>query len=243
MLSFALGRGLVLSNTAKGVHIFKGRPKERFLTDTEVAFIADAIDILEREAVIPAVAGTAIKLLFLTGCRKSEILSLRWDYVDFDRQCLRLPDSKTGAKIVPIAAAPLGILSNLSRTTTWVLPAIKGQGHYVGLQMHREAVKLKAHALALDASRCGEQSTADTPTFHDVRLHDLRHSFASFAVMDGAPLYLVGKLLGHKQTRTTEIYAHVSDTPLRATAEIAARRIARAMAPGVGSNEEKVRER
>ena len=63
----------------------------------------------------------------------------------------------------------------------------------------------------------------------DVRLHDLRHSFASFAVMNGAPLYMVGKLLGHKQTRTTEIYAHAAEDPLRATAELATQRIASAM--------------
>jgi integrase len=239
MLTFAVGRGLVLSNPAKGVHPYKGRPKERFLTDSEVAFIADALDTLERDAAIPPVASTAIKLLFLTGCRKGEILSLRWDYIDFDRHCFRLPDSKTGAKIVPIAAAALAILLGLSRTSTWVLPATKGQGHYVGLQKHWEAVKLKAGALALEASGRGDKPPANTPNFDNVRLHDLRHSFASFAVMDGAPLYLVGKLLGHKQSRTTEIYAHVADDPLRATAEIAARRIAKAMAPTSLSPEQK----
>jgi hypothetical protein len=62
-------------------------------------------------------------------------------------------------------------------------------------------------------------------TFDDVRLHDLRHSFASFAVQSGGSLFLVGKVLGHKQARTTERYAHVSDEPLLATAELAARRI------------------
>jgi hypothetical protein len=119
------------------------------------------------------------------------------------------------------------------------LPATKGQGHYVGLQKHWEAVKLKAGALALEASGRGDKPPANTPNFDNVRLHDLRHSFASFAVMDGAPLYLVGKLLGHKQSRTTEIYAHVADDPLRATAEIAARRIAKAMAPTSLSPEQK----
>ncbi len=238
MLSFAVGRGLVSSNPAKGVHPYRGSPKERFLTESEVKLIADALDALEREAEIPAVASTAIKLLLLTGCRKGEILSLRWHYVDFDHQCLRLPDSKTGAKIIPVAAAALAILSGLSRTTMWVLPATKGQGHYVGLQKHWKAVKLKASTLALEVSGCGDQSPTDTPHFDNVRLHDLRHSFASFAVMDGAALYLVGKLLGHKQTRTTEIYAHVADHPLRATAEIATRRIARAMAPATVSKSE-----
>jgi integrase len=166
-----------------------------------VTFIADALNTLEREAVIPPVASTAIRLLFLTGCRKGEILSLRWDYVDFDRHCLRLPDSKTGAKIVPIAAAALAILSGLSRTTMWVLPATKGQGHYVGLQKHWAVVKLKARALALEASGRGDKSPADSPHFDNVRLHDLRHSFASFAVMDGAPLYLVNCLAISRRAR------------------------------------------
>jgi integrase len=127
-----------------------------------VTFIADALDTLEREAAIPPVASTAIKLLFLTGCRKGEILSLRWDYVDFDRHCFRLPDSKTGAKIVPIAAAALAILSGLSRTTTWVLPATKGQGHYVGLQKHWEAVKLTARALCIGGIRTRRQVSSRT---------------------------------------------------------------------------------
>jgi integrase len=231
MLSFAAGRGLIASNPAKGVHPYKGLKKERFLGDFEVACIASALDALEQEGAIPSVANTAIKLLLLTGCRKGEILSLRWDYVDFDRQCPRLPDSKTGAKVVPIAAEPLAILARLPRNSPWVFAAIKGQGHYVGLQKHWQTVKLRADALVVEASRNGKQSAADTRTLNDVRLHDLRHSFASFAVMDGAPLYLVGKLLGHKQARTTELYAHVAEDPLRATAEIAARRIARAMVP------------
>ena len=79
------------------------------------------------------------------------------------------------------------------------------------------------------------------PRFDDVRPHDLRHSFASFAVQSGGSLFLVGKVLGHKQARTTERYAHVSDEPLLATAELAARRIELALdgtnkAVGVGSS-------
>jgi integrase len=228
MLSFAEDRGVVASNAAKGVHPYRGRPRERFLTEAEVKSISRALDILERESAIPAVASVAIKLLLLTGCRKNEILSLKWEYVDFDRHCLRLPDSKTGAKIIPIAAAPLAILSELPRTSIWVLPACKGSGHYVGLQKHWEVVRRRACALTPGpfgaVGRASQKLNLD-----DVRLHDLRHSFASFAVMNGAPLYMVGKLLGHKQTRTTEIYAHAAEDPLRATAELATQRIASAM--------------
>jgi integrase len=225
MLSFAEDHGVVSSNAAKGVHPYRGRPRERFLTETEVKSISRALDVLERDSAIPAVASIAIKLLLLTGCRKNEILSLKWEYVDFDRHSLRLPDSKTGAKTIPIAAAPLAILSGLPRSSIWVLPACKGAGHYVGLQKHWEVVRRRACALAL----VKETSGGTTFNLNSVRLHDLRHSFASFAVMNGAPLYMVGKLLGHKQSRTTEIYAHAAEDPLRATAELATRRIAAAM--------------
>jgi integrase len=155
---------------------------------------------------------------------------LRWRDVDFDRKCLRLPDSKVGARVVPIAIAALNVLAGLPKAGPWVLPAIKGEGHYVGLQKHWKAVKLKAQSLAMNEI-VTERSVSNEARLGSFRIHDLRHSFASFAVMDGAPLFLVGKLLGHKQTRTTEIYAHTADNPMRGAAEIAAKRIAEAMTP------------
>jgi integrase len=124
----------------------------------------------------------------LSGCRKSEILSLRWEWTDIERGVLRLPDK-------------------------YVLPAAKGMGHYTGLQKDWERVRARAGLTG-------------------VRVHDLRHSFASFAVADGNSLYLIGKVLGRKQARTTEIYAHLADDPIRAVADRTAARIAAAMAPG-----------
>jgi integrase len=153
----------------------------------------------------------------LTGCRKSEILCLRWEWVDFDRGCLRLPDSKTGAKVVPLAAAAMELLSELPRTSTYVLPAAKGAGHHTGVQKDWERVRVRAGLPGL-------------------RLHDLRHSFASFAVADGNTLFMVGKVLGHKQTRTTEVYAHLADDPLRAVADRTAARIAAAMKRNAGAD-------
>jgi integrase len=92
----------------------------------------------------------------------------------------------------------------------WVLPAAKGSGPYTGLQKDWERVR-------------------DRAGLPGVRLHDLRHSFASFAVADGHTLFMVGKVLGHKQARTTEVYAHLADDPLRAVADRTAARIAAAM--------------
>ena len=114
---------------------------------------------------------------------------------------LRLPDSKTGAKVIPLGAAALEVLGDVPRIegNPYVLPGLEGR-HFVGLQKAWERIRKRA---GLD----------------DVRLHDLRHSFASVAVAGGDSLYLVGKVLGHQQARTTERYAHIADDPLKAVAD------------------------
>jgi len=209
MLQFAVERRLIPANPAKGVRLLKGQAKERFLSEAEVARLGDAIMAMQAENRLSANAANAVRLLLLTGCRKSEITSLRWDWVDFDRGCLKLPTSKTGAKVVALAAAALELLATLRErdpADAWVLPAARGEGPYTGLQKDWERIRERAG-------------------LNGVRLHDLRHSFASFAVADGNTLFLVSKALGHKQTRTTEIYAHLSDDPLRQLADRTASRI------------------
>jgi integrase len=212
MLQFGVGRGLISVNPARGVPLLKGEKKERFLSDPEVAKLADTITAMESENAISPTAATAVQLLLLTGCRKSEILTLRWDWVDFDRRCLRLPDSKTGAKVVPLGAAALELMERVSRErrSIFVLPAAKGTGHYSGLQKDWERIRARAELPGL-------------------RLHDLRHSFASFAIADGHPLFMIGKVLGHRQARTTEGYAHLAADPVRAVADRTAARIVAAM--------------
>lgn len=203
-------RKLIPANPAKGVPLLKVKPKERFLSAVEVAALSDAIAGMESEIKLSRTAAAAIRLLLLTGCRKSEILSLRWECIEVERSCLRLPDSKTGAKIVPLASAALQLLNELPRRSPFVLPAAKGKGHYTGLQKDWERVRERAGLLG-------------------VRVHDLRHSFASFAVADGSTLFMIGKVLGHKQARTTEGYAHLATDPLVAVAERTASRITAAM--------------
>jgi integrase len=228
-MTFGEGRGIVASNPTKGVEPFRGRKTERFLTDTEVGILGEALVEMEHDGSLPWVASAAIKLLLLTGARRGEILALRWQEVDTDRGCLRLPDSKTGAKVIRLAAAALSLLAGLPRSSPWVLPAAKGSGHYVGLPKHWDAVSARANAIVLSRAEREGWTLEGMPSFDGIRLHDLRHSFASFAVQSGGSLYLVGKVLGHKQSRTTERYAHTKDEPLLATAELAAQRIARAL--------------
>ena len=208
-------RKLILANPAKGVKLLKGGKRERFLSEAELARLADTLAAMEAEHGLSPTATAAIRLLLLSGCRKSEILSLRWEWVDAERGVLRLPDSKTGAKVVPLAATAVKLLAELPRRGDYVLPAATGPGHYTGLQKDWERVRARAGLAA-------------------VRVHDLRHSFASFAVADGNSLYLIGKVLGHRQARTTEIYAHLADDPIRAVADRTAARIAAAMERGSG---------
>ena len=212
ILQFGMGRGFIPTNPARGVRLLKGEKKERFLSEAEVAKLADALNAMESEGAVSPSAAAAVRLLLLTGCRKSEILTLRWDWIDPERKCLRLPDSKTGAKIVPLAAAALELLEEFSRRndSMFVLPAGKGDGHYAGLQKDWERIRARAGLPGL-------------------RLHDLRHSFASFAVAEGHSLFMVGKVLGHKQARTTEGYAHLSADPVIAVADRTAARILAAM--------------
>jgi integrase len=212
MLQFGMDRGLIVTNPARGIRLLKGEKKERFLSDLEVATLADTLAAMEAETAISSTAATAVRLLLVTGCRKSEILMLRWEWVDVERRCLRLPDSKTGAKVVPLAAAALELLDGISRgpESIFVLSAAKGGGHYTGIQKDWDRIRTRAGLAGL-------------------RLHDLRHSFASFAVADGHPLFMIGKVLGHKQVRTTEGYAHLAADPVRAVAERTAARIVAAM--------------
>jgi integrase len=179
--------------------------------------LADALEGAERKAPPSAIA--AIRLLILTGCRLSEILSLQWEWIDFERGCVVLPDSKTGAKTVPLGAPALRSLAELPHHegSPYVLPAGRGDGHFVGNQKPWQRIRAGA-------------------ALNDVRIHDLRHSFASIAVSGGDSLYVVGKVLGHRQSLTTERYAHLKDDPLRGVANRASERIAAIMLSSKGTN-------
>jgi integrase len=198
------------SNPARHVERFPERKMERFLSAQELARLGDALAEMEQAGTEPLEVIAAVRLLILTGARRGEILGLEWEHVDFDAACLRLLDSKEGgAKVIPLGAHALDVLAQLPRRSRWVLPTAAAVGP-VSLSKPWDRIRKRAG-------------------LEDVRLHDLRHSFASVGVAGGDSLFIVGSILGHKRASTTERYAHLSDDPRRAATERIGARIAAAM--------------
>ena len=197
IFEFAIEQSLISTNPARGVKKFKeGRPA-RFLSNAEMVRLGDALRKAESQG-INSYALAAIRLLLLTGCRRNEILELKWEQVDFETGFLRLGDSKTGAKAIPVGAPVLSLLSKLPRLerNPYVIPGKNKGGHLIGLQKTWSKVRQRA---ALD----------------DVRLHDLRHSFASMGARSGESLLVIGKVLGHSTSSATTRYAHLSYDPVK----------------------------
>lgn len=189
-------------NPARGVEKFKETARERFLNADELERLGAAIREAEtiglpwdmddaapnakhlprskRITKISRWATGAVRLLILTGCRLREILHLKWEYVDFERGALFLPDSKTGKKTVVLNAPALAVLAGLERIGPYVIP---------GDDIEKPRSDLKRPWAAV-SKRAGLQG---------VRLHDLRHTYASFGVGGGLGLPIIGKLLGHLQ--------------------------------------------
>jgi integrase len=214
IFSFAGDRRLVTENPVRGVKRYQDGSKERYLSPAELGHLGDALALATNEH---SSAITALRLLALSGCRKSEILGLRWEWVDFERSCLVLPDSKTGRKIVPLGAPALELLASLPRLDpTLVCPGLKPGMPFVGLR------------------RVWKRICA-TAGIGDARLHDLRHSYASMGASGGDSLLMIGKLLGHRKASTTQKYAHLADDPVKATADRIAGKISAAMKGGRGA--------
>jgi len=176
------------SNPCKGTPRFKRKLVDRFLSAREFNRLAASLRAFEET---DPIAVQAIRLLIYTGARHGEVVGLRWEWVQPPR--LMLPDSKTGAKNIYLnrqAQAVLAAMPNKAETGL-VFPSVRGD----------KPIALSIPWLAI-------RQHAALP---DVRLHDLRHSFASIAIADGISLVVIGKLLGHALAETTERYAHLAD--------------------------------
>lgn len=196
------------SNPCREVEKFDETSRERFLSTEELTRLADALNNCNE---LPQIA-SAIRLLIFTGCRRGEILTLRWEWIDFDRKCLRLPTSKTGAKIVHLNAPALEILASI--------PRVEGNPHVI--------VGRKTGEHLTDMTKAWFR-IRKLAKLDGLRLHDLRHSFASAGAAAGLPLQMIGKMLGHAQIQTTERYSHLADDPVKVATERVGSDIAAAM--------------
>jgi integrase len=199
------------SNPCRHVEKYPQRRRERFLSPTELARLGGALAAYDGSPFAVA----AIKLLVFTGARLGEVLGLRWEWIDFERGEARLPDSKTGAKTLHLPPPALAALAELPRLdrNPYVIVGAKEGAPLVNLQTPWRAVRA-------------------TAKLDEVRLHDLRHAFASVAASSGMGLPIIGKMLGHSQPATTARYAHLASDPVKAAAATVAGKIAAAMSGG-----------
>jgi integrase len=241
MYGFAVRAGVLPdgTNPARKIDKFAEHRRERFLTGDELERLGAAIREAETKGVpwtvdenkptakhlakrknrltkISPFAAAAIRLLLFTGCRLREILHLRWEHVDIERGLLFLPESKTGKKTVVLNAPALAVLNGLERLGPYVVP---------GDDPEKPRADLK-RPWAVVSKRAGLEG---------LRIHDLRHTFASFGAGGGLGLPIIGKLLGHTQAATTNRYAHLDADPLHRASEHIGGRIAAAMGEPVRS--------
>ncbi len=234
------GEVVLTGNPAKSIERYPEQGRERYLTSAELARLGAALNEGEtiglpyavddskpnakhapkadkRRTKLDPYAVAAIRLLILTGARLREILHARWEHVDFERGVIFLPDSKTGRKPVYLSAAALAVLDSL--------PRIEGNPHVIaGGQDSGPRADLKRPWAAVRKGAGLE----------GVRLHDLRHSFASIGAGASMGLLVIGKLLGHSQAATTHRYAHLDADPLRRAVESIGATISAAMGDGKG---------
>ena len=190
------------TNPVRHVEKYKENKVERYLSEHEFQNLAGVLSEAERKGSENPFVVAAIRLLLFTGARAGEILTLRWEHVDLGRSLISLPDSKTGRKPIYLNSLAKEVLAALPRLegNPFVIVGNRTGAHLVNIRKPWDRIR---RAAAID----------------DFRIHDLRHSFASVAVSGGLTLPLIGKLLGHKKSATTERYAHLADDPVRAANE------------------------
>ena len=196
------------SNPRKHIRKYPEEKRERFLSAAELRRIGEVLREMESERIELPSAILAARLLILTGCRLGEIMTLKWDYVDFDECALRLPDSKTGKKVVHVGAPAVEYLHSAHPIdgNPWVITGTLPGKPLSDLQPFWQRVRARAGV-------------------KDVRIHDLRHTFASTAVASGQGLPMIGKLLGHTQVQTTARYAHLAAEPVKLAADAVAQNL------------------
>lgn len=194
------------SNPCRHVPKYREIKRERYLSQEELRRLGQVLAESERDGSETPYVIAAFRLLLLTGCRLGEIQTLQWGFIT--DQGMELPDTKTGARRIPLPKAARAVLSALPRvgSNPFVIAGRVDGQHITDLQ----------HPWRRIRERAG---------LSGVRIHDLRHTYASNAVSSGMPIQMVGRLLGHTQLQTTMRYAHLADDPVKQAAEENAARL------------------
>lgn len=206
-LAIKWGLESIESNPAKNVKLLEENKRQRFLTDEETSRLVNVLHTHPDRK-----ASQAIELLLLTGARRNEILHARWDCVDREKRTLLVPMSKNGKpRLIALSDAAVDLIESIDSKgkSQWLFPSVTKEGPINGFHAKWAAIRKIA---GLD----------------DFRIHDLRHSYASFLVNSGVGLYVVQQLLGHSQPRTTQRYAHLQRGTLTEAANLAAGAVAKA---------------
>ena len=198
------------SNPCRHVPKYREVKRERFLSSVELQRLGATLAEVEADGSESPFVVAAFRLLILTGCRLGEIQTLRWDYIT--PKGMELPDTKTGARRIPLPEAARAVLDSLESTegNPYVIAGKLPGSHVTDLQHPWRRIRARAE-------------------LPGVRIHDLRHTYASNAVSGGMPIQMVGKLLGHSQIQTTMRYAHLADDPVNRAAEENANRLSDAL--------------
>jgi len=186
------------SNPCKGIKKFAENKRERYLSKEELGSLGKALSEAENTGKISIYAAAAIRLLILAGARRGEILTMKWEYIDHEKQLIRLPDSKTGAKTINLNEPTLEVLQSIPRQA--------GNPYIIVGKVHGQPMVNIFKPWNLVRKAAG---------LENFRIHDIRHSFASTAAESGASLLHIGKLLGHKKSATTERYTHIANNPIK----------------------------
>lgn len=204
------------SNPCRHIAKYKEEKRERFLSDDELVRLGEVLADREAAELETPHVVAAVRLLILTGCRLREILTLKWEHVHDDY--LKLPDSKTGARRIPLNPPAQEVLKAIPRVPKNPYVIAGENGSHVTV-LHKPWKRI------CEAAELGH-----------VRIHDLRHTFASNAVMQGLPLPVVARLLGHTQIQTTMRYAHLADEHLQDAAGRVGRSLATSLVAASTSN-------
>jgi integrase len=227
------------TNPCVGIDKFPEEPRERYLSTKELMALGEVLNQAVSKYNMPKAAVAALRLLIHTGARHNEIVKLQWSQVDLEKRHLifsrkqHKTGKQKGIKKVPLSDAAIKVLKSIKAVPGnpyVIVGEVRGQ-HFVGLQHVWQRIRNQVSLNEAEKVEKKQKKPQDCVNIEDVRIHDLRHTFASVGASDGQPLTSIGSVLGHSQPSVTNRYAHLQDDPRHAVAETISRILEASLEP------------